>query len=134
MCLEVNLENWPDICSNLQFGLFHSTNCLSCDHSNSSETVQMFLEIAIPQQSCKLNDLVEEYLNQSELVTMECEEECKKTVQKEKRVQLLCGLEAKFLIVVLSRGTNGNVINTNQIVATEEVFVRYIIQISYVFN
>jgi len=124
LCLEANLVNWPDICSNLQFGLFHSTVCLSCNHSNSSETVQMFLELQIPQDCCKLNDLVEENLNQSELVAMECEENCRKTVQKEKRVQLRCGLEAKFFIVVLSRGVHGNVINTKKIVATEEVFVR----------
>ena len=84
----------------------------------------MFLELQIPQDCCKLNDLVEENLNQSELVAMKCEENCRKTVQKEKRVQLLCGLEAKFIIVVLSRGTHGNVINTKKIVTTEEIFVR----------
>ena len=84
----------------------------------------MFLEIQIPQDCCKLNDLVEEHLNSSELVTMQCEDNCRKTVQKEKRVQILCGLEAKFFIVVLSRGTDGNVINTKKIVATDEVFVR----------
>ena len=55
---------------------------------------------------------------------MNCEEACTKTVQKEKRVQLLCGFEAKFLIAVLSRGTHGNEINRKEMVATEDVFIR----------
>ena len=51
----------------------------------------------------------------------------KKNVLAEKRSQLVCGLSTKFLIVVLSRAINtleGNEIVSNEINATDEVFIR----------
>ena len=131
LCLETNIESWPEICSILHYRLLHSTKCVGCECSFSSETLQMYLDVPVPPDGSRLNDYLEEYFNQSELVAMKCEDECKKTVQKEKRVQLLCGLEAKFLMVVLSRGTDGNRINKNEILDTEEVFVRYLIKRVY---
>lgn len=87
LCLEVNLEDWPEVCGILRFGLLHSTTCIACNHRNTTETFQMYEEIPVPPDGTHLNNYVEEYLNQSELVTMTCQDGCSKVVQAEKRSQ-----------------------------------------------
>ena len=127
LCLEVNLEDWPEICEMLRFGLLHSTTCIACNQRNTSETFQMFIELPVPPNGTSLNSYVEEHLNQSELVTMNCESGCSKLVQAEKRSELVSGLDARFLMVILSRAMDtgyGHQVNESRIIATEDVFVR----------
>ena len=87
----------------------------------------MYEEIPVPPDGTHLNNYVEEYLNQSELVTMTCEDGCSKVVQAEKRSQLISGIDARFLMVIISRAMDagyGHQVNENRITATDDVFVR----------
>ena len=121
LCLETNVEDWPDVCSLFQFKMKHSTTCLKCYHTNSSETIQMYLEVQVPPDMSIFNKSLEEVLNQSELVTKKCEENCKVDVQAEKRMQIQSGNDVKFLIVVMTRGIWTKM---NRVIATNELFVR----------
>ena len=67
------------------------------------------------------NKSLEEVLNQSELVTKKCEENCKVDVQAEKRMRILSGMDTKFLIVVMTRSTWTK---RNRVIACNELIVR----------
>ena len=96
LCLQANNDSWPEVCSILEFKVSQSTTCIACGHQNSLEVAQMYLELQVPEENSSLNIRVEEFFNQSELVTMKCEDGCQKIVQAEKRARLVCGLETKF--------------------------------------
>ena len=48
LCLEANLENWPDVCSVFSFKMTHSLECLGCNRINKYDTQQMFIKIDVP--------------------------------------------------------------------------------------
>ena len=127
LCLQANSESWPDICSLFEFKLKHSTICLNCSYSHVTQTSEMYLELQVSSGMSNLNELVEEYLNQSELVTLKCEDGCGKVVQKEKRTQLSSCIASKYIIVVLQRGIqtpHGFRVVRNRLTSTGELFIR----------
>ena len=89
----------------------------------------MYFEIEVPQNTCKLNEYLEDIFNQGDLVTMKCEENCKKDVQAEKKSQIKCGLETKFITVVLKRAIatdEGYEYNNEKIDAIGKLYIRYV--------
>ena len=127
LCLQVNAESWPEVCSLFEFKLNHSTICLNCSYTHVTQTTEMYLELQVSNRMSNLNELIEEYLNQSELVTLKCEDGCGKVVQKEKRTQLSSCIASKYIIVVLQRGIqtpHGFRVVKNRLTATGELFIR----------
>ena len=96
LCLEENVVSWPDVCSLFEFQMEHTVTCLKCEHTNKVESTQMFMELQVPPDMSILNNYVESSLNTSELVTKNCEENCKVEVQAEKSSKLKRGLSTKF--------------------------------------
>ena len=87
----------------------------------------MYIELQVPPDMSILNKSLEEFLNQSELVTKKCEETCKVEVQAEKRTQLMSGRDVNFLTVVMTRSIWSNAefkVIQNRIIAVNELFVR----------
>ena len=130
MCLKVNEASWPEVCSLLAFKLKHSSFCDSCGYSVIRETSQTYLEIPVPPNDSNLNDYLEDIFNQSELVSVKCEEGCNKVVQKQRRSQLVHDEDTKFLTFVLTRavGTHddGYLLNQNEVNSTKELFIRLV--------
>ena len=128
MCLQDNQLNWPDVSCHFNFTLNHSSTCCSCNYKYQNQTDQLYLELKVPPNETHLNTSVEEYLNTSDLVEWFCDG-CKKNTQAEKRQQLAMGIETDFMIIILSRGmdsADGFTLNTNNIISTSDLFVRYI--------
>ena len=83
--------------------------------------------MTVPADNSCLNPSLEELLNQSDLVEKVCEDGCQKVVQAEKRTQLTCGEDTRFLIVVLTIAgvtAEGFHILSRKNTSTHEVFVR----------
>ena len=128
LCLEENVENWPDVFSCFGFRLTHSTTCCSCNQTQSFETTQMHIELDVPPDSCELSQSIDDYLNTSSLVGLRCESKCQRIVQKEKTAILTSNEETNFLLVILSRAVetvNGYQFNRNRTISTNDVFIRY---------
>jgi hypothetical protein len=104
ICLNENLISWPDVYSWFSFQLTHSTECSSCKHRNESETTQIYLEIPVPPDGAHLKNYIEEYLNEGTKVGCYCQEGCNAFSEKRKRISLTNSDEAKFLIIILTRG------------------------------
>ena len=66
LCLQVNAESWQEVCSLFEFKLNHSTICLNCSYTHVTQTTEMYLELQVSNRMSNLNELIEEYLNQSE--------------------------------------------------------------------
>ena len=129
LCLQKNVDSWPEVVSMLEFKMIHSTTCDTCNRKNLSETSQMYFEIEVPQNTTKLNEYLEDIFNQGDLVTMKCEENCKKDVQAQKKSQIKCGLETKFITVVLKRAIatdEGYEYNNEKIDPVGELYIRYV--------
>ena len=104
LCLNENVDHWPDVYSMLAFGLTHSSKCNTCGHENSSETVQIYLEMEVPPDGSDLKAQVENYLNDGLPRLYNCEEGCKELRQKTIRMTVTNIQETEYLTIVLSRG------------------------------
>ena len=127
LCLQANAPSWPEVCSLFEFKLKHSTVCLNCSYSHVTQTSEMYLELQLSDHISNLNELIEEYLNQSELVTLKCEDGCCKEVLKEKRTQLSSCIASRYLIVILQRGVQTIHVfrvNRHRVICTGELFIR----------
>ena len=136
LCLQENFLSWPDVFLTFKNNMTHSTMCCGCNQLYHSETTQMYVELPVPPHNSCLSDYVEEYLNTSTLVDKLCEDGCKKFVQAEKRSRLSLASETEFMIVILSRAAEtvgGLELVGNEIVATNDILIRYNIVINVIF-
>ena len=109
------------------FRLTHSSQCETCGSENSSETSQMYLEMTVPPDGTALKTQVEDYLNEGLTMLYNCEDGCKKISQKIRKMTLTSSDEARFIIVVLSRGIetlDGYTFLKNKTPATEDLSLR----------
>ena len=87
----------------------------------------MYLEMSVPPDGTALKMQMEDYLNEGTTMIYNCEDGCKKMSQKIKKMTLTCAAEAKFIVVVLSRGfdsMDGYTFLKNRNPATEDISVR----------
>ena len=127
LCLQANVLSWPDVCSSLYFNITHSTTCLSCNHVQSSETTQMFVEMPVPQDDTSLDSHVSDHFNCSSLVGVFCEDGCQQLVQVEKSSKLTVARDSEFLTVILTRAVetlDGFTLVKNEVISTNDVFIR----------
>ena len=127
ICLNENLVSWPDVYSQFSFRLTHSTVCSSCQCRIQSETNQLYLELSVPPNGSDLKTCIEELLNEGSNVGCYCEEGCNSFSLKVKRTSLTCSDEAKFLIIILTRGIeslDGYQLVNNQINSTDVINIR----------
>ena len=127
ICLNENILEWPDVFSMFAFELTYSSRCLSCQHEIISETTQMYLEMTVPPNDSDMKDYVEDYLNEGLTMGYFCDEGCKKFSDKTKRTTLSSGINAKYLIVILTRGIetlDGYHLVTNKVTATSDISLR----------
>ena len=128
LCLKDNQDICPELFSIFGFQLRHSTTCLSCSRINVVESSQIYLDVPVPSEGSTLSDSIEETLNQSSLVGMICEENCKRTVQVEKRIELFNAEDTRFLIVIVLRADGppvGFSFSDSMADSSREVFIRY---------
>ena len=126
LCLNGNLVNWPDVYSQFSFTLINSTVC-SCNHRNSYETNQLYVEIPVPPNGSSLKMYLEEFFNEGSAVLRECRDGCNAVSRKIQRTELHNSEEAKFLIVILTRGVqtlDGYKLINNKIDSTDIVNIR----------
>ena len=129
-CIQENLENWPDVYSHFSFTLQHSVRCSQCQSVSEYETNQCFLEILLTSNNSKLQTIVEKEMNEESSIEAFCPAGCNSVVRKMKKTQLVDGDEAKFLIVVLSRGvqiSGGFELSSTKIDILDSINFRYII-------
>ena len=127
ICLNENLLSWPDVISSFAFKLKHSTECLSCKSINQHETDQTFFEMPVPPENSELNDYIEEYFNEESMVGVFCEDGCATFSQKIKRTTLTCTSQAGFLLVILTRGLDGDdgfQLVHNKTISTNNIYIR----------
>ena len=126
ICLDLNLVNWPDVYSQFSFALTNSKVC-SCNLGNSYEVNQIYVEIPVPPNGSDLKIYVEKFFNEGSSLWGNCKEGCKIYSQKTERNQLHNSDEAKFLIIILTRGIqtlDGYELVDNKISSTEPVTIR----------
>ena len=90
----------------------------------------MYLEMTVPPDGTALKTQVEDYLNEGLTRLYNCEDGCKKVSQKIRKMTLTSSAEARFIIVVLSRGIeslDGYTFLKNRTTATDDLSLRYII-------
>ena len=127
ICLKENIMSWPDVCTPFSFSITHSTRCCSCNHIQRSETIEMSVDVSVPENNSSLSDYVSEYLSTSELVGYFCEHGCKKNVEVEKRSIVTNISEVKFIIIILTRGVptaDGYRLIHNEVTATDNLSIR----------
>ena len=127
ICLNENLLIWPDVYTQFSFRLTHSTVCSSCKRINESETNQLYLEISVPPNGSDLKNYLEQLLNEGSTVGVYCEEGCNAFTEKFKRTALTCSDEAKFLIIILTRGIetlDGYQLVNNKVKSTDVINIR----------
>ena len=128
ICLRENNINWPDVCSPFTFRLTHSTQCCACEHINSSETTEMYVDMPVPPENSSLSEYVSNYLCTSHLVGMKCEDGCQQFVQAEKSARISQVNDAELIIIILTRGVttlDGFKIVDSAVTATDDLFIRY---------
>ena len=127
ICLQENAISWPDVSCHFNFTIQHSTVCCNCEYEFTTETNQVYLEMAVPPHDSCLNTAVESYFNTSDLITKFCGERCRKMVQAEKRSQLKNANEADLIVIILSRAS-GNPedyhIDFSEVHSTNDIFIR----------
>ena len=129
ICINENLESWPDVFSTFSFCLRNISECCACHKRNEYETNQLYIEINIPPSNSILRDYVEEYFNGRSNVLAHCDGDCQKLVEKMKWTSLNRSDEAKFLIVILTRGIDtmdGYTFSKNEIDSSQDIKIRYI--------
>ena len=91
------------------------------------DTEQMYIELDVPEDGSSLNNHVEDYLCTSSLMGFNCENGCKKFNQFERRSTVTKIEQTEFIIILLSRAVetlDGYQINTNKVIATNDIFIR----------
>ena len=127
VCLNENLESWPDVFSTFSFNLKHISECLTCKYRHQFETNQLYVELDVPPNNSILKDYVEDYFNEKSKSVYRCDADCKVLVEKMRWVSVTNSDEAKFLIVILTRymdTLDGVTLVKNKISSTETVVVR----------
>ena len=129
ICLNENMIEWPDVYAEFSFNLRNSTTCPSCNTCNEYVTNQSYIELPVPEDDSRLKDHVEDFLNEGSKVDVFCSDGCNKKLQKTKKNQIVDCDEAKFLVIILSRGqhtASGYQFSRNRVKATDELCIRYI--------
>ena len=127
ICLNENIIEWPDVYSKFAFNLKNSTTCPSCNVTNHYETNQTYIELPVPPNNSSLKVYVEKYLNEVLKQKVFCDDGCNREIEKIQRREILNCEEAKFLIIVLSRGQEtmtGYEFSKNKINITEDICIR----------
>ena len=127
LCLNENLLNWPDVFSQFGFQITHSNECSSCKSSTSSETMQIYIELAVPPHGSNLSDYIEDYFNGNSTVGAFCQNECKRFGPSEQRSSMTKVAETEFFIVVLTRAVetlDGYQLCDREVKATNDVLIR----------
>ena len=128
LCMNENLESWPDVFSMFSFNLKHISECLICKKRNQFETNQLYVELEVPPNNSILKDYVEDYFNEKSKSIYRCEEDCQALSEKMRWVSLTNSDEAKFLIVILTRymdTLDGFRLVGNKINSTQTIVIRY---------
>ena len=127
ICMNENLESWPDVFSAFSFRLKNISECSACHKRNQYETNQLYLEIDVPPHNSVLKDFVEDcFIVRSKILT-HCDGDCQKLSEKLKWTSLIHSDEAKFLIVILARGidtVDGYSFSRNEIDSTKNIQIR----------
>ena len=127
ICMNQNLESWPDVFSMFSFNLKHISECLTCKKRNQFETNQLYVEMEVPPNNSILKDYVEDFFNEKSKSVYRCEEDCQALSEKMRWVSLTNSDEAKFLIVILTRyidTLDGISLVENKINSTETIVIR----------
>ena len=93
---------------------------------NKSQT-KIYIELDVPPNNSILKDYVEDYFNTQSNFHSYCDGECKKLSNKITWTSLIRSDEAKFLIVILSRGIqtlDGFTFVKNKIDSTRNIQIR----------
>ena len=126
ICLSENLVSWPDVYSNFSFNAVHSTECLTCQQRITSETTQIYLDMSVPPEGSSLKHYVEDMLNEGSRIVYHCES-CDTFGEKIKKKTVSNIDEAKFLIVILTRGIetiDGFKLVKNKINSADNISIR----------
>ena len=127
ICINQNLESWPDVFATFSFSTRNTSECSACHKRNAYETNQIYIELDVPPNNSILKDYVEDYFNTQSNFHSYCDGECKKLSDKITWTSLIRSDEAKFLIVILSRGIqtlDGFTFVKNKIDSTRNIQIR----------
>ena len=127
ICMNENLESWPDVFSMFSFRLTHISECLKCKKRNQFETNQLYVELEVPPNNSILKEYVEDYFNEKSKSVYRCEDDCQALSEKMRYVSLTNSDEAKYLIVILTRymdTLDGISLVENKINSTETIVIR----------
>ena len=128
LCLQENLINWPDVFSFFSLKLKFLTECSICNVYSEYETTQLYIELPVPPNNSNLKKYVEEYLNEETRIDGFCEDQCEIITEKIQKTRVsIENEEAKFLVIILSRGVqteDGFKFLKSNVNATEEICLR----------
>ena len=123
VCLQVNNEAWPDVCSLLNFEMTSSTPCPHCNNISQSNSDYLFIEMSVPPVNMDFISCIDGYFSNGTQVESRCNL-CNKYSVTVNKTTLTDVSRTKFIVVVLSRAQQGNVLNKNNVTVTGEVTVR----------
>ena len=127
LCINENLVNWPDVHSTFALRLTHSSECSTCKHRNEFETTQLYVEIPVPPNNSDLKEYIEDSFSERSNFGGYCDGSCNAFSEKSKWTSITNTDEAKFLIVILTRGIvsmDGFQLVKNQIKSTDDIDIR----------
>lgn len=130
LCLNENLEHWPDVFSSFSLSLKHSVSCSLCHYKSAYETNSLYIEMPVPPNDSSLKIYLEKLLNDSTELDAHCEN-CKRKRIMSSRTEISSCDDVKFFIVILSRGTQtaeGYKFSENSVSIIEDILIRYILQ------
>ena len=87
------------------------------------------MEIDVPPNNASLSECIEDCFCTSTLNARFCEDGCQEICQAEKRSAINLVEETEFFIIILSRAMetlDGFTLNENQIISTNDVYIRYV--------
>ena len=128
LCLKENLENWIDVYQLFSLNMINTTKCRSCGKTNESEQNQLYVEIDVPPTDSRLNEYVEESLNNCCNVDYDCKEGCHMKHGAENRSMIKSCKETDVIIVMLRRviqDESGPILLQRSTHSTFNIFVRY---------
>ena len=79
-----------------------STTCSRCRAISSSETTQIYEEVAVPPDDTTLSEIVENLFNGSSTVHTSCKDGCKVPGEAMKRTTLKSTQDSQFIILIFS--------------------------------
>ena len=128
LCLNQNLISWPDVFSMFAFDIKNISECTSCRVRYEFETNQLFIEFPVPPNNSSLNQYVENFFHERTKYFLFCDGDCQSLREKTKWTSITNSNEAKFLIVILTRGIktmDGYSLVPNKTISTENLKIRY---------